>query len=84
MLRLIRRDIRSTTGNNLRKILLLTDKNNVELLVSSDAMRIKYQPIKLEDQWNVGMIQEINQMRNDKLEIKKSVLNREDSSQVNF
>ena len=49
--------------------MLLTDKNNVELLESSDAMRIKYHPIKLEDQWKVGMIQEINQMRNDKLEV---------------
>ena len=46
MLNLIKRETRSTTGNNLRRILLLTEKNNVELLVSSDAMNIKYHPIK--------------------------------------
>ena len=56
MLSIIRRDVRSTTGSNLRQILLQTKKAHVEHLKSSDIMEIKYHPIKEEDKWKTGVI----------------------------
>ena len=41
----IRHDIRSTTGSNLWKILLQTDKDCISDLVPNEAFQIKYDPI---------------------------------------
>ena len=69
MLNIIRRDVRSTTGSNLRKILLQTQKDHVEHLKSTDILEIKYHPIMDEDKWKTSVIKEIVQIRNGKLEV---------------
>ena len=69
MLNIIRRDVRSTTGSNLRQILLHTNKDHVEHLKSSDILQINYHPIKEEDRWKTGVIKEIVQIKNEKLEV---------------
>ena len=69
MLKIIRRDVRSTTGSNLRQILLHTNKDHVEHLKSSDILQIKYHPIKEEDKWKTGVIKELIQINNKKLEV---------------
>ena len=52
-------DCRSTTGNNLRNILLLSKKSKVDFLVPSDANFIKYQPIDETNLWRIGQIEEL-------------------------
>ena len=47
----IREDTQSVTGNNLRKILLLVDKENVDSLTPHDANLIVYAPIPEEEKW---------------------------------
>jgi hypothetical protein len=42
LLNFIKHDVWSTTGINLRKILLLTKKTNVEQLSKIDASSVKY------------------------------------------
>ena len=69
MLNIIRRDVRSTTGSNLRQILLHTNKDHVEHLKSSDILQIKYHHIKEEDRWKTDVIKEIVQIKNEKLEV---------------
>jgi hypothetical protein len=69
MLNLIRRDVRSTTGNNLRQILLLTSKDHVEHLQVSDILHIEYHPINVEESWKIGVIQKSIQIKNEKLEV---------------
>lgn len=67
MLNLIKDDIRSTTGRNLRGILLQTTKVNVGQLVKSDFQQLKYHPIDDNQKWKTDVITEILEIRNDEL-----------------
>ena len=61
----IRQDVRSTTGSNLRNILLKTDKTSISDLVPNDAFKIEYQPINDEDKWRLPFIEDIIETKND-------------------
>ena len=69
MYNLVRDDVRSTTGKSLRGILLQTNKVHVEQLNTSDHHLLKYHPLPDEEKWKVGVISEIIQARNNKLEV---------------
>ena len=58
ILKHVKFDCRSTTGNNLRNILLLSKKSKVDSLLPSDADLIKYQPIDESNMWRIGQIEE--------------------------
>ena len=60
----IMQDTRSTTGSNLRNILLLTEKSDVRELVPSDVQKMKYHPISPENEWKVGFINHIIEAKN--------------------
>ena len=49
-------DVRSTTGYNLRKIMLQTDKLNVSELRKDDISKLKYHPTPVEDKWKENMV----------------------------
>ena len=57
--RLIRSDVISTTGRNLRNIFLLTDKTDVDELKPSDANQIEYHQTDPEELWKADMIKKI-------------------------
>ena len=59
LLQTIRNDARSTTGSNLRNILLLTRKYDNMKLAPSDALGIKYEPILDENKWKIDMTMEL-------------------------
>ena len=65
----IYQDTRSTTGSNLRNILLQTNKSSIYDLVPSDARQIAYHPIKITDEWRVSLITEIIEAKHKQLEI---------------
>ena len=69
MLKLIRTDARSTTGKNLRKVLLETRKVHIDQLTPCDVLQLEYHPVKSEDEWKVEMIKELISVRNGNLEI---------------
>ena len=46
----------TTTGRNLRCIMLLTEKNSVEEVVASDIRNVVYQKVDVERQWRVELI----------------------------
>ena len=62
-------DCRSTTGNNLRNILLLTNKSRIEQLTPRDANQIRYHPINTDDEWKINCILEIIETLNSKMDI---------------
>ena len=59
LLQTIRRDCRSTTGSNLRNILLLTSKDDISDLVPSDVSKMEYQPVNANDEWRISMVKEL-------------------------
>ena len=59
LLRTIRNDCRSTTGSNLRNILLLTKKHDSTMLVPSDVLEIDYLPVPEEDKWKISLVKEL-------------------------
>ena len=52
-------DVRTVTGSNLRNILLLTNKLQVDSLEPSLVDTIKYHPIEDRDKWRIGMVKEL-------------------------
>ena len=60
----VKDDVRTTTGSNLRNILLLTSLSSVDDLKPSIADQIKYQVISDRDKWRVPLIQEAIDMKN--------------------
>ena len=52
-------DVRSTTGSNLRNIMLLAGKTSIDAVSVSDADRIEYFKLKDEEAWKVQLATEI-------------------------
>ena len=69
LLNFIKHDVRSTTGSNLRNLLLLTDKNTIDDLCKDDIRKLKYNEIDGKDVWKVNMIHEITDIKFNKLEV---------------
>ena len=69
LLAIIKNDVRSTTGSNLRNILLLTDKMNIDDLRKEHIKEIKYQDADPTSGWKIGFIKEITDVKFNKLEI---------------
>ena len=59
LLKSIIQDTRSTTGSNLRNILLQTNKSTIFELVPGDALSVGYHPITSSEKWRVDFISEI-------------------------
>ena len=59
-------DTRSTTGSNLRNILLMTDKTDVSELCPEDALQIKYHTIPREEEWRLPFIYDIFEAKHDR------------------
>ena len=62
-------DVNSTTGSNIRKILLMTDKFRVDDLRKCDIMRIPYHSTDNYSDWKVKMLKEIIDIKEGYLDI---------------
>ena len=60
---IVKEDTRTTTGSNLRNILLLTDCSSVDQLKPSLVQNMKYKQIKVANKWRVTIIKEILDMK---------------------
>ena len=69
LLQAVKRDCRSTTGSNLRNIMLLTTKDDITKLVPSDALEILYQPVLGESEWKVDMLMELIDVKHGQYEV---------------
>ena len=62
-------DARSTTGSNLRNILLKSDKARIVDLIPEDAYQIEYHQIIPDEKWRLPFIQNIIETKNDQMMI---------------
>ena len=63
LLQAIKRDCRSTTGSNLRSIMLLTSKDDILKLVPSDALEIMFEPVLKKNEWKIDILMELLDVR---------------------
>ena len=59
----IKDDTQSVTGYNLRRIMLMVNKNDIRELSPSDATDIIYMPVPQEEKWKVDMTKEITDIK---------------------
>ena len=69
LLKLIRHDARSTTGSNLRNIMLLLGKVSIDDIRLKDIDNFEYSPVLPENQWKVNMVKEITDVQADQLNV---------------
>ena len=65
----IQHDVRSTTGLNLRKIMLQTNKVSVNDLRKSDITELVYHPTAPDEKWKEVIVNEIIQVRDNNIEV---------------
>ena len=68
ILKIVKEDCRSTTGSNLRKIMLVLGKRNVNEISKVDINNQIYNSIPSGHEWKVSLAKEILQIKNDNLE----------------
>ena len=69
LLSFIKHDVRSTTGSNLRNILLMTNKNHIDELRKEDVQKLRYQNENQNNYWKIGFIKEITDLKFNQLEV---------------
>ena len=69
LLQMVKFDVRSTTGYNLRRLMLLLKKRNIENLSKEDYRLIEYNKIEAKDVWKVPFIREITDRKFNQLEV---------------
>ena len=62
-------DCRSITGKNLRKIMLLSEKDSINCLQKSDLILLKYFPVPVNAAWRMDVLEELIDARNNFCEI---------------
>ena len=63
LLNLVKNDVRTTTGSNLRKIMLLSGKNTIKEVLDS-RLDFEYHKLEEEEVWKVDMLKEIIDIQN--------------------
>ena len=66
---MVKNDCRSTTGSNLRKIMLLLEKETTASLVNSDASEIVYAPVPLTETWRINFVHELIDIKSGEFEV---------------
>ena len=69
LLTVIQNNVRSTTGSNLRNILLQTAKTSIDKIVVNDANSIEYHKLAESDLWKVLLIRELTDVKFDEARI---------------
>ena len=69
ILKCVMKETRSTTGSNLRKMMILFNKVRVEDISKSDVDAFKYAEVPPGNEWRVEMVKEMIEIRNSNLEV---------------
>ena len=56
---IIRRNVNSVTGRNLRKLMFMTGKTDISELSSDDIINTEYKPVPIDEEWRIGMLEEL-------------------------
>ena len=68
-MKIVKTDTRSTTGSNLRNILLLTEKDTIQDIDFKDIEHLVYSPVKVEDLWKIDLVKEIVDVKADQITV---------------
>ena len=68
MLKIVKQDCRTTTGRNLRKLMLVFEKRNVDEISKVDLKNQIYDSISSGHEWNVWIAKELLQIKENELE----------------
>ena len=60
---IVKDDTQSVTGNNLRKIMILLNKNTIDELKPTDSSEIEFMPIPETELWKLDMVREITDVK---------------------
>ena len=69
MYRMIAKDVRSVTGSNLRRIMLIVNKGDVNDLSPTDSALVQYRKENSDNQWKINLVKEIIEVRNNILQV---------------
>ena len=69
VLLIIKRDCCSTTGRNLRRLMKIVGKSNVDDMVIHDFKNLVYNKIPKGEEWKVGLAEEIIEIKNGTLDV---------------
>ena len=64
LLTTIKHNVSTVTESNLRNIMVLTSKETIEEITLTDAKQIKYQPIPDGEEWRIGVVRDIIDIKN--------------------
>ena len=69
LLKIVQNDVRSTTGSNLRNIMLLFGKCSTQNIKMIDIDSFEFAPVKPEDFWKVSLVKEIIDIKADQIDV---------------
>ena len=69
MLSIIKQDCRSTTGRNLRKLMLFLNKTSINDISKDDFAKLTYNVIPPGEEWKINLAKEIIDVKNNHLDI---------------
>ena len=69
LLKIVQNDVRSTTGSNLRNIMLLLGKYSTKNIKMSDIDSFEFAPVKPEDFWKISIVKEIIEAKADQIDV---------------
>ena len=64
LLEVIKLDVNSVTGSNLRSIMNLVNKTSIEDLDPQDSKSVVFHPVPINEEWRIGLVKEIIDIRN--------------------
>ena len=70
MLRIVRRDCRSNTGKNLRKLMQIAGKTSIDDLKKGDFNDLIYNEIPEGEEWKIRLAEELIEMKNGIMDVK--------------
>ena len=71
LFKILQNDVTSTTGSNLRHIMLLVSKSKIEDLNPADADLIEYCEIENENKWKIGTAKELLEVQSGTLQLEQ-------------
>ena len=69
LLSIVKNDVRSTTGFNLRKIMLLLKKKHIDDIKIEDLNEYIHAPVSRNDVWKVELVKELIEVKYDELQL---------------
>ena len=70
VLKIVKNDCQSTTGSNLRRIMLLLEKDSLNEVSSRDADELVYASVPEEENWRINFVQELTDIKFGDYEVK--------------